>query len=43
MDHHQGNRESRPAPATPGRIILLHWAIFLTLMTALIGGAAVLF
>ncbi|CAM3262538.1 hypothetical protein PANO111632_10885 [Paracoccus nototheniae] len=34
---------ANPAPVHVGRTTLLHWAIFLGLMTALIGGAAVLF
>lgn len=47
MDNDQGDQPSRilpePAPAHVGRTTLLHWAIFVGLMTALIGGAAILF
>ncbi|WP_269436659.1 hypothetical protein [Paracoccus liaowanqingii] len=43
MDNDQGDLGSRAAPMGSGRTTLLHWAIFLGLMTALIGGAAILF
>ncbi|WP_281281760.1 hypothetical protein [Paracoccus gahaiensis] len=43
MDNDQRDLGSPPAPMGSGLTTLLHWAIFLGLMTALIGGAAILF
>lgn len=43
MDKDQRDLGSPPAPMGSGLTTLLHWALFLGLMTALIGGAAILF
>lgn len=40
MDETPDTRGQRPAPKSRVGQTLLHWAIFLIVMTALIGGAA---